>query len=126
MGGNKDGAISSHEILKWYHREFAVRLAKPATRLMVIGYSFGDPHINRAIVEASKTGQLRIFIIDPSGSDVISNTNPTFTRPTAMYAPNELETALHPIIIGASRRSMRDIFGSGAAVEHDKVMRFFG
>lgn len=92
---------------------------------MVIGYSFGDAHINQAIIDAAKTKQLGIFIIDPSGSDVISNTNRTFVRPTGLYAANELETVLHPAIIGASRRSMRDIFGANAAVEHSKVMRFF-
>jgi SIR2-like domain len=125
MGGNKDHAILSHEILKWYFREFSTRLAKPGTRLMVIGYSFGDAHINRAIIDAAKTKQLGIFIIDPSGSDVISNTNRIFVRQTGLYTANELETVLHPAIIGASRRSMREIFGANAAVEHNKVMRFF-
>lgn len=35
-------------------------------------------------------------------------------------------TSTLPIIIGASRRSMRDIFGADTDVEHNKVMRFFG
>lgn len=122
IGGNKEQAIVSHPILKWYYEEFLSRLSKHATRLMVIGYSFRDKHINRAIIEASKKRQLQIFIIDLNGADVLSKTGLTNTRINNTYTPNELE----PIIIGASRRSMREIFGPDGNVEHSKVMRFFG
>lgn len=125
MGGNKDTLIRSHEILKWYHKEFSNRLLVTNTRLMVIGYSFGDNHINKMIIEASKAAKLQMFIINPAGADIISNTNRTFTRPNALYAASDLERSLHPVIIGASRRSLREIFSPSAAVEHSKVMRFF-
>jgi hypothetical protein len=45
--------------------------------------------------------------------------NRTRDRAVRVAAP------LEPYLIGASRRSLREIFGSDA-VEHGKVMRFFG
>ena len=39
------------------------RLSAPDTHLMVIGYSFGDPHINDAIHTAATKG-LKLFIIN--------------------------------------------------------------
>ncbi|MGC2223915.1 MAG: SIR2 family protein [Methylocella sp.] len=74
MGGNKAGDINASAVLAQYHREFAEYLAKPNTRLTVIGYSFGDAHINEAICKAADAGQLRIFIIDPAGVDVSNKT----------------------------------------------------
>jgi hypothetical protein len=109
MGGNKQETIESHDLLKWYHGEFVRSVSEPATYLMVIGYSFRDPHINDSLVQASNTGGLRIFIIDPLGVDVIDD---------------DLKRSLNPILIGASRRPLRDIFGNDA-IEHSKVMRFF-
>jgi hypothetical protein len=124
VGGNKEHSITQRPVLNWYYKEFEDRLSRPSTYLMVIGYSFRDEHINRPIIKASKKGQLRIFIIDPAGVDVISNTNAT-NASNKIYVPNELESALHPTVIGASRRSMREIFGNNSEVEHSKVVRFF-
>src|SRR5277367_1572562 len=66
MGGNKAAEIDQYPLLAWYHRKFEEYLAR-ATRLMVIGYSFGDLHINNAIMKAADKGNLRLFIIDPQG-----------------------------------------------------------
>ena len=38
---------------------------------MVMGYSFNDNHLNEAIIEAAKVGELKIFIVDPAGIEVI-------------------------------------------------------
>lgn len=114
IGGNKSHAIQSHNILKRYHEIFVEHLRKSGTRLMVIGYSFSDGHIDLLIKDAAKAG-LHIFIIDPLGSDVVNK-----TRDAAIRASDPLED----LLIGGSRRSLREIFG-GDGVEHAKVMRFF-
>jgi SIR2-like protein len=75
IGGNKVGNINAFAVLAEYYREFAECLAKPNTRLMVIGYSFGDDHINEAIGKAADARQLRIFIIDRAGVDVLNKQN---------------------------------------------------
>jgi hypothetical protein len=74
---------------------------------MVIGYSFSDAHINRAILKAAEKGTLRLFIIDPLGVDILKT--------------DLLMRALNPYIIGASRRPLLTTF----AVEHGKLTRFF-
>lgn len=126
MGGNKNESILSHEILKWYYREFFNELTRTPCKLMIIGYGFRDEHINRALINAASKRQFEIFVIDPSGAEVISKTNRTFTRENNIYAANELENALLPIVIGASKRPLREIFGVNTYAEHSQVMRFFG
>lgn len=118
MGGNKSPAIQKQSVLRWYHECFAEYLATTDSRLMIIGYSFGDNHINSIIENSAKNG-LRIFIIDPRGGDVLRTQFSPGTVGEPAY-PTDRETML----IGASRRSLREIFG-GDEIERAKVMRFF-
>jgi hypothetical protein len=119
MGGDKSSRIVQHPILKWNHDQFREYLSHSDSRLMVIGYSFGDDHINRIIAEAADRGNLSLFIIDPLGVDVVDK-----NRDVPIYSPGPLLARLQPHLIGASRRTVRDIFGTDR-VEHGKVMRFF-
>jgi len=115
MGGNKTYAIRSHAVLTWYYDQFRDYLSRPETRLMVIGYGFRDGHVDQVIRDIAPRGQLQMFIVDPLGADVVNQ-----TRDAAIRARDPLED----ILIGASRRSLRELFGSDA-VEHGKVVRFF-
>jgi len=117
IGGNKASAIDRFEILRWNLEQFGEHLSKRDTRLMVIGYSFGDEHINEAISDAAD-GDLRLFIIDPLGVDVL-NRNPLTT-----LFPDSPLARMQSRLRGASRRTLSQIFG-GDLVEHGKVMRFF-
>lgn len=119
MGGNKALIIDHHPILKWYHTKFRESLSEPDTQLMVIGYSFGDDHINSMIRNAVVDMNLGIFVIDPLGVDVIDE-----HREATIYTPGPLAVELWPHLIGSSMRLLREIFG-GDRVEHGKVMRFF-
>jgi len=125
MGGNKVEAIQRHPLLGWYHDQFFAYLTRPNTRLVVIGYSFGDAHINEAIMNAarSKTG-LRMFIVDPQGVDVIDKRPPALDRFTQNDA-TELVSLLRPIIRGASRRPLSATFGFDT-VEYSKLNAFLG
>jgi len=120
LGGNKPAAIDRRRILKWNHEQFNAYLSKPETRLMVIGYSFGDEHINRAIGGAAERGSVRLFIIDPKGVDM-DMLNPNVVWSDWAYPAYKLR----PYVIGASRRLLSQIFGGSDLVEHGKVMRFF-
>ncbi len=119
MGGNKSGIIAKYPLLKWYHDQFKEKLSEPNARLMVIGYGFADDHINKTVQTCVKDYDLKIFIIDPMGTDVIDK-----NRNNQIYAPDPLVQDLWPNLIGASRRSLRDIFGTDR-VEYEKIMRFF-
>ncbi len=120
MGGNKAVEINQYPLLSWYHKQFKEYLSRPATRLMIIGYSFSDHHINQAIMEAADKGGLRLFIIDPRGVDVLDKQNPR----SPMRVPGELMNRLNHNIIGASRRPLTAAFGQDR-VEHSKIARFF-
>jgi hypothetical protein len=114
IGGNKSLTIQSHQVLKWYFSEFQRFLGMGATRLMVIGYGFNDPHINNALLEAAPKG-LKMFIIDRLGVDAA---DPTRNLPLRM--PNPFQD----VIETASKRPLSETFGSNA-VEHNRVMKFF-
>jgi hypothetical protein len=120
MGGNKTASIDAFRVLARYQDEFQAMLSQPDTHLMVIGYSFGDSHINDAVQTAATKG-LRIFIIDTLGVDVIDKRN---TRAQIPEPATELMQALMLRIIGASRRPLNEIINSDP-VENEKVMRFF-
>jgi hypothetical protein len=120
MGGRKAISIDQFQLLAWYHQEFKQFLQRPDARLMVIGYSFSDAHINTTIAEGVDAG-LELFIIDPSGVDVLDK------RPRQQLlgvGRDEYMDKLAPTIIGASRRPLTTIFG-GDVVEHGRVMKFF-
>jgi hypothetical protein len=116
MGGHKAVSIDQFPILTWYHQLFREYLLRADARLMVIGYSFSDAHINTVIGEGVERG-LKIFIIDPDGVDVLAKQ--TFDGDEEKYMKK-----LNPNIIGASRRLLTSIFG-GDVVEYGRVMKFF-
>jgi len=121
MGGNKARGIAQYAVLSWYAQKFEELLSQPGAKLMAIGYGFRDPQINEIVFRAVNHG-LRMFVIDPLGSDVARSLNPT--DKASIRAGTELEEVFTRSLIGASRRPLREIFGNDA-VEHNKVLRFF-
>lgn len=47
-------------------RAFGAKLAQPQTFLLVIGYGFGDPHINQMIDDAMTNPELVMLVVDPA------------------------------------------------------------
>jgi hypothetical protein len=122
MGGNKIFEIGMSPLLSWYHQLFEESLSRSNTRLMVIGYGFRDTHINRMIMHAVNEHGLQMFIIAPEGSDLARTVNPTHRA--AIRVGTDTEETFERSLIGASRRSLREIFGNDM-IEYNKVMRFF-
>ncbi len=122
MGGNKIRDIQLSPVLSWYHEQFETRLYQGDVRLMVIGYGFRDTHINEVIMRAINERGLQMFVIVPEGGDLARRVNPT--DQAAIREGTDLEATFERGLIGASRRSLREIFG-GDSIEHNKVMRFF-
>jgi hypothetical protein len=119
MGGRKAINIDQFPILSWYHREFRQFLLRQDARLMVIGYSFGDAHINTAIGEGVDKG-LKLFIIDPGGVDLLDDKRKKVIGPRRKESMELLARS----VIGASRRPLTSIFFDDV-VEHARVMKFF-
>jgi SIR2-like domain len=115
IGGNKAASVAQQPLLEWYHAQFARSLRAEGARLMIIGYSFGDAHINKMIFDGIEAG-LKIFVIDPLGVDVIGS-NPSL--------PLNPGFSIRNAIIGASRRSLLKTLSGQDVVEWNKVHRFF-
>jgi hypothetical protein len=115
MGGNKSANIAASALLSWYEQLFRETLRELGARLMVIGYSFSDTHINNHVREGADAG-MKLFIIDPNGVDAIDT-----LRPRLLY---NFGSSLQGSFIGGSRRDLRTTL-SRDTVECSKVMRFF-
>lgn len=120
MGANKTASIAAYDVLARYQRDFARYLSVPDTRLMVIGYSFGDSHINSVIETAISQHGLKLFIVDPAGVDVLLRRSPAEEPIDAAPIQDRYVSG----IIGATRRPLSSIF-SGDWTEHEKLMNFF-
>jgi hypothetical protein len=116
-GGGKREAIRRFPVLARYMEIFEGYLNQPETRLMVIGYGFGDGHINEIVERAATKSDLELYIIDRNGLDAMS--------PGRRGAVSELQAALTPRVIGESKRPLDQVFGGKDVVEHRSVMKFF-
>ncbi len=117
MGGNKQFNIRQFPVLRWYYDQFKSYLSRPDTRLMVIGYSFSDEHINDAIIEARRSGGLTgMFLVDPAGRDVLNakGGSPVSRREGLEEIPS----------LGGSTRLISATF-AGDEFEHGKFVEFF-
>lgn len=117
MGGGKEIEIERHNLLTWYYTKFKYYLSQSDSRLMIIGFSFNDPHVETPIKQAIKTNGLRLFIIDPRGVDVFDKT------PATAQIHYPASDDWWPGIEGASRRSLLSIFAEDT-VEYAKLQRF--
>jgi SIR2-like domain len=65
LGINKSQTIAGSWLLTEYQNMFEAALGSGGVRLMVIGYSFGDKHINKIIATAVSRHQCKIFVWNP-------------------------------------------------------------
>ena len=61
LGGGKEERIGEHPVLEYYLATFQ-EVLRTARRLFVLGYGFGDPHINRAIAYAVDEHGLQVYL----------------------------------------------------------------
>jgi hypothetical protein len=121
MGGAKTALIGRFPLLKWYQDEFREALMQPGARLMVMGYSFSDEHINDAIFSAAKNSALKLFIVDPAGVNIIDKRD----KSAAIPIPKEaLQEVLERQIVGVSTRPISSTFNDDI-VENGRLARFF-
>jgi len=110
MGGEKTVTIGRFSILTWYQEEFRKRLLQPGAQLMVMGYGFGDTHINDAIADGLQAG-LKLFVVDPFALDVIKR-------------DSRIDDAAPRQLMGLSTRPLKETFG-GDRYGHAELTRFF-
>jgi len=65
IGRGKNEQIQKEPLLKYYFEVFKETLSHCQRRLLIIGYGFGDDHINQIIAESVRNYRLKIYIISP-------------------------------------------------------------
>ena len=109
IGRDKASQIGRNYLLAWYLELFKSVLSRPDSRLLVIGYGFGDPHINRAISDSITRCGLWLYILDPTpakdlmsriatqpeGKTIISGIRAFYSFALRdLFPPNQEETSL--------------------------------
>src|SRR5262249_19134564 len=117
MGNGKTGAIRRFPVLRDYHDQFVARLTEGNARLMVIGYSFQDEHINEVIERASREHGLGTYLVDLRGREVLLD--PKMAQ-GAIKQRRDIEDIR---LIGELRRPLSTVFG-GDLFAHGELMRF--
>lgn len=103
IGGSKDATIKGSTLLSGYLNEFDRCLHAEQTKLMVIGYSFQDEHINSVIQSASDRAGLQTYLVNPAGLSIFDS------PPAALIAtPKEVFKSLR--LAGVLTRPFRDAF----------------
>jgi hypothetical protein len=64
VGTGKNDQIASSPLLAWYFDIFRNVLSAGGVRLMIVGYGFGDEHVNAIIGNAVEHHDLKVFIWD--------------------------------------------------------------
>jgi len=116
LGGDKEADIAKYPLLEAYHEQFRSRLNMKGARLMIIGYSFADGHINKMIFDAIENSGLKIFLVGPDGATTIG-ANKSFPLNPGPQIKNA--------IVGASSRPLRNTLSGRDMVELTKIERFF-
>jgi len=117
IGTEKTSQIARSPLLATYWQIFRTALQAGDVRLMIVGYGFGDEHVNAVIADASENHGLRLFIWDtaPSlmdrvraaahGPRIWKGVLSTASRPMIEVFPsNQAETAEY-------RRILATLFG---------------
>ncbi len=74
LGGGKAAAIERFPILRMNNAIFRRALKEKDARLLVVGYGFGDKHINEPINQAAAARNgLAIWVVDPRGPREVMN-----------------------------------------------------
>ena len=73
IGKNKADDINREPLLKWYAELFEEQIYEGNKKLLIIGYSFGDKHINDVLLKGVREHNLGIYIINPTDPENIKN-----------------------------------------------------
>lgn len=65
IGGEKSDQIKKEPLLAWYLELFEQAVKSGDKRLLIVGYSFGDSHINQIIEAGCREHGLELYIINP-------------------------------------------------------------
>jgi len=68
IGKNKSEIIAREPLLKWYFELFQKVIAEGSKKILIVGYGFGDQHINQVLADGVEKYGLQIYIISTKSS----------------------------------------------------------
>jgi len=71
IGGQKTARIAQIPMLDWYFEIFQRVLSRPNSHLLLIGYGFGDEHVNKIIAKSVSQCGLSLYILGPDSYDKV-------------------------------------------------------
>lgn len=120
IGKNKKEDIEKEPLLNFYFQEFKRALNEDNVKLLVIGYSFNDKHINDCLIEAINNNKLRLYIVSIESSDIFQK-RITHKYPYSPGTLNEIDNGglnIWGSIDGYFPYGMKEIFpGDGSLTD---------
>ena len=107
IGRDKLQQMNDEPLLKYYFELFEKALLRENVKLFVIGYGFGDEHINKTILKAIKSHGLKLYILDPSGPESFK----------------ERHGAMWDGVVGYFPYSISEVFGEDTPNEKLKLIK---
>ena len=115
IGGGKPESIARVPLLLWYQNVFDAVLCAGAVRLMVIGYGWGDEHINAIVAKAARDYGLQVYVWDTN--------DPRVTLPKAPHGDLILNA-----LMGKASRLLAEVMPvpmNPRTPEYDRIVREF-
>lgn len=73
IGKNKEDSINQEPLLRWYFEIFKNLIYEGNKKLLIIGYGFGDIHINDILLKGVEEHGLNLYVINPTDPEVFKN-----------------------------------------------------
>ncbi len=73
IGRNKKDQMEKEPILNYYLDCFKKVLSMPDIKLFVIGYGFGDEHINEIIADSIMNYNLKLYVLNPCNPEIFKD-----------------------------------------------------
>lgn len=118
IGRSKDRRIQEEPLLRWYWDLFQNALSVGGAHLLVIGYGFGDEHVNKVLADAIRSAGLTVHVMTPQPSKDLRN-----------YLSGDLGRVIWNGLGGYFQGTLRDHLpwpGGGTAKWMALEQRFFG
>lgn len=110
IGKNKKADIENEPILKEYFKIFENAIKEGYKKLLIIGYGFGDAHINKIILEGVEKYNLKLYIISPKTPEEFrKQMEGRPNNESTLWAPSE-NSKIWKAISGYFPYTLREIF----------------
>jgi hypothetical protein len=100
VGTQKTQQIEEVPLLRMYFEAFRRVLLRPSVKLMVVGYSFCDEHINEVISHAVESHGLKVHIWDPYAWDLVDRLSSHARWGVISQAVTVWERRMHQVFPG--------------------------